>query len=493
MQEYGTIISTFDGPSTKKFSFVVKKNSVVRKGQFVQINISDGKLIGRVADIIKTNRYFLNPESVKNVETSGSRMPEAYPTWEWEYLIANVDVVGVFSDNKFENATVPVSPGEGVLEPETEVLEKFFGLDSEGLDIGNFPYHDLKIRLNPTKLLQKHLAILALSGAGKSFLASTIIEELLARSPERGQISTIIIDTHGEYTSFADDVKYANKVKVFPIEEIRIGLESLSPYQISRYTNLSGPQTRELRKIMSGLKRGASLTDLVNKIEEKEDMKEPTRDVLVSELDELRRTGLFGARDYPNLSLLAKQGDLAIIDLSGAINLKKKQIVVEYLARKLFNARRNSRIPPFLLILEEAHQYIPEKIRRELALCKGILQTIAREGRKFNASLCLISQRPVQLSTTVLSQCNTNIILRVTNPYDLKHIGESSEGITKTVLDQISSLQVGTGLIVGEAVNFPLFIKIRNRKSKESDKGTKLEAAAIDYYKKNTEDAKSFM
>jgi len=108
----------------------------------------------------------------------------------------------------------------------------------------------------------------------------------------------------------------------------------------------------------------------------------------------------------------------------------------------------------------------------------------------------LISQRPVQLSTTALSQCNTNFIFRVTNPYDLKHIQESSEGITYDVVKRISSLPVGTGLIVGEAVSFPVFVDVRPRQSKEGQKGQSLEEAAKEYkklMKQEKEDAKAFM
>ena len=112
---------------------------------------------------------------------------------------------------------------------------------------------------------------------------------------------------------------------------------------------------------------------------------------------------------------------------------------------------------------------------------KSIIQKIAREGRKFHASLCLISQRPIQLSTTALSQCNTHIILRVTNPYDLEHIGKSSEGLTRDVMDTISSLRVGEALIVGEAVNYPLFVRVRPRQSRPSEHSIDMEAAAIRY------------
>ena len=187
---------------------------------------------------------------------------------------------------------------------------------------------------------------------------------------------------------------------------------------------------------------------------------------------------------------------LTIIDLSETISRKRKQMIVAYLSKKLFEKRRQGRTPPFLLVLEEAHQYVPEKARAEHAISSGIIQTIAREGRKFHASLCLISQRPIQLSTTVLSQCNTHVIMRVTNPYDLKHIGESSEGITREVENQISGLRVGTALIVGEAVNFPIFVKVRKRNSRESEKGLPLEKAASEYAvaeEQRKKDAKSFM
>jgi DNA helicase HerA-like ATPase len=243
-------------------------------------------------------------------------------------------------------------------------------------------------------------------------------------------------------------------------------------------------------------KKNYSLSDLIDAVELSEKIKAATKDILISTLMELRMAGVFGVADYPSLEELTRQGHLSVVDLSGTTNLNRKQLVVAYIARKLFNARKNGIIPPFLLVLEEAHQFVPETMKKEHAISRGVLQTIAREGRKFNASLCLISQRPIQLSTTVLSQCNTHIILRITNPYDLDHIGKSSEGMNKSVLKQISSLKVGTALIVGEAVNFPLFVKVRHRQSKASEKGLPLEKAAAEYYarvKQKHKDAKEFM
>lgn len=494
VKEYGTIISTFDSPSTRKFSFVLRKDVVVHRSQFVQLDVVDGKLIGRIVDIFRTNKYFNRPESVNDMSSSGNEMEWHYPVWEHEYLVAEAVPVGVFDNGRFKESTFPPSPGNKVFEPDHDILTKFFGFDEKGLHLGTLKYHDVDVRLNLTRMFQKHMAILAISGAGKSYSVSVILEELL----KRGDMSIVVIDPHGEYSSFVNDNKFSNKVNIFKSNDIRIGIPNLSPYYIAKFSpGLSSPaQIRELGRIMRDMKGSYSIQDLISTMEADEKIKTATKDVLISLLYNLQSTGIFGLQDYPTMNDLIQQGKLSIIDLSDTVNLYNKQIIVAYLAKKLFDARRNGIIPPFLFVVEEAHQFAPEKMRKDAAISKGIIETIAREGRKFNACLCLISQRPVQLSTTALSQCNTHFILKVTNPYDLKHIEESAEGITHDVLKQISGLQVGTGLIVGESVNFPLFVNIRKRESKDSEKGKSLEQEAADYnkmLKKSREDTKSFM
>jgi len=154
-----------------------------------------------------------------------------------------------------------------------------------------------------------------------------------------------------------------------------------------------------------------------------------------------------------------------------------------------FVARRNGRV--FIT------GNCPEGVERQGAISKGIIETIAREGRKFHASLVLISQRPIQLSTTALSQCNTQILLRIVNPYDQQHIAESNEAITSDLIKSLSGLQVGEAIITGNAVNHPLFVQVRQRKSKESSRlGMSFEDAITSYddgVKKNEKDLDTFM
>ena len=498
--QLGTVVSSLEGPSTRKFSFVIDSGTIVKRGQFVQLKTEEGALIGRVSDVYKTNRYFMRPESVKEYQSSGKEMDDIFPVSDWEYLVADVSSLGVYKNPGFSDSLFPPSPGSKVIEPQPNVLTSFFGLDESGLSLGTIPHHDIPVNINFTRLLQKHLAILAISGAGKSYLTSVLMEEMLSRKPEQGQVATVVLDTHGEYSSFARDPEYSSQVRVFAINDIQIGLSNLSHYTLYEFMPTITPAAkRALSRSMRSLKRANkafTLTDLIKHLETDEDIKTTVKEPLMVQLEDLRRTGIFGSSDYPPLDELSTQGVMSIIDFSDTISQSKKQMVASYLSRKLFNARRNGIIPPTVLIIEEAHNFVPETASKESALSRGIITTIAREGRKFHISLCLISQRPIQLATTVLSQCNTNIILRVTNPYDLDHIGKSSEGVNRTVLNQISSLPVGTGLLVGEAVNYPLFVKIRPRRSKPSDKGLPLETAAVEYQRlvaQNRKDAEDLM
>jgi uncharacterized protein len=193
---------------------------------------------------------------------------------------------------------------------------------------------------------------------------------------------------------------------------------------------------------------------------------------------------------------LVSPGKMVVLDFSKIISQHKKQVLTAYIANKLFTARRMKNIPPFALFVEEAHNYIPEKAGKDIAVAKGILRTIAREGRKFGAALVIISQRPKHLDTTTLANCNTHLILRITNPYDLDHIKAGSEGLDSNSISIIPSLRVGEGMLVGEAVSAPTLVKIRWRISQPSKHESTLEESAIRYFadsSKDDEEANAFL
>ncbi|MBI2543075.1 MAG: ATP-binding protein [Candidatus Aenigmarchaeota archaeon] len=494
MKEIGTVISSETGPNSQEFWFVLNDNKgiPVRKGQFVQLNTQDGILVARVEDIIKTNRYYQRAESVSEFERSGRPLIEQFPVDRWEYLIAEAFPLGMISNGVQRRVTFPPSPGNDVYPVDEQLLHSILGLDvNSGLNIGKIEFHNVDAKLNVTRLFQKHLAILAMSGAGKSYTVSILLEELLNK--ERNfRPSVILIDPHGEYGGFAADEKYRKSTKVYEGEQITIATNTLSAYQLSiLMPKITAVQRRELNPILRKLreeKPAYNMQDLIEAVLNSDIKDVKTKSVLASWLHELEYTKLFSNRDYPSVKDLAYQGNLSIFDLSDIVDIKRKQIIVSYFGWKLFEARRQKKISPFVLFVEEAHQFSPEGEERESAISRRIIEQIAREGRKFNACIVLITQRPAGLATTALSQCNTNIIMRVTNPNDLDHIKESSEGITGGVLDSIPGLKVGEAYIVGEAVNYPILVNVRERKSKSSEKGKRLEDEIADFNNSKIDD-----
>ncbi|MCX6772304.1 MAG: ATP-binding protein [Candidatus Micrarchaeota archaeon] len=504
--ELGTVISTMEGPTTIVFSFVIG-SSKVRKGQFVKVKSDSGFVLGSISEITRANRYFERAESVAEYERT-SPMTESFPVTDWEYVVANVRVHGVFESegtNSIVRNTFPVAPGAKVLACEDELLKKFLQLDDNGLNIGKLQHHSLEAKLSMGKLLQKHLAVLAMSGSGKSYFMSVLIEEMLERKSEHGRMAVVVIDSHGEYSGFRA-TQYGKQTEVVDAKKFRIAFRKVSPQMLAEWMpEMSATQFRELVPIMEALRKerkekheSYSLEDLMDRIEaemadkKKDNVKRP----LLAWLSALRSMRIFGPVDYPKLEESVTPGKLVVLDLSDVDNMKKKQMLVSYLCRRLFKLRKKEKVAPFVLVLEEAHNFAPEKAERQHALAKGPVVTIAREGRKFGACLCLISQRPVQLATTALAQCNTNIILRITNPFDIKHIGESCEGIDSSMLDSITTLRVGEALVVGEAVGSPIFVKIRRRKAEFSAKGKDLELIAKRFEEEKTkkkQDVEAFL
>ncbi|MDY6773631.1 MAG: ATP-binding protein [Candidatus Nanohaloarchaea archaeon] len=480
--EVGTIISSKETPRPEEFSFVL--NQPVKQGQFVEFDTEEGRAIARVSNVIKTNRYFMEAESVSEYESSGTPLEEVLPTEDWEYLVGEGMTLGVYDDEGLiQRPSFPPSPGTDVFEAEEDRLKDFLGLDPSGLHIGNVQFHDLPAEVGLSGMFQKHLAILAQTGAGKSYLASVLLEELLDRDEEEGQLAVIAIDPHGEYAGFAEDSDYMQHVRVYGEGEIQIGMPGLSTGNLSHYfSDVSAAQKRKMSKLLSGLDDSKGVYGLEAVIEELEesDINQSTKEVWRNRLERMRHMGLFKQYDSPSMDEV-ESGKMLVLDLSEIVDRKKKQIITAHFTQQLFRARRDGNVPPFFLLVEEAHNFIPEGASSSDAPARGPITRIAREGRKFHASLGLISQRPARLSQTVLSQCNTNIILRITNPYDLDRIKQGSEGITSDVMEQIPGLRVGEGVVVGEAVNYPTFVSIRERNSDEFDTGKDLEEAAREF------------
>ncbi|MHA1725799.1 MAG: ATP-binding protein [Promethearchaeota archaeon] len=481
----GTVFNFGQLPDVSKFPFVINKSNkgfLVRKGQFVHTHSEEGYLIGVIERILLLNEYFADALTIKAYTNNNNPniLRGLFPTEEFESAIAIVNCLGIieFEDNgkeknikKIKRMSYPATPGAGVFLVEEEILNRFLGLDTiHGLHIGTIKGTTHEVKISMDRLLSKHFAILSISGGGKSYLTSILIEELLSREEELGTPAIILIDVHGEYSYLEQIQALREKVHVQDISYFQIAVPKLNAWSFKKYhSQISNVQVRELSKYLENLKKDKelkgifSLPHVIEQIENDSGGNKNTKQALIGWLEELNRLNLFGGQENPNMKALLKQGEITIFSFQQEINLRKKQIILDYISNRLFYLRRVDKIPPFLLIIEEAHQFCPEAAESK-AISKSIIETIAREGRKFMACLCLISQRPKKLSTTVLSQCNSKMILNIKNPHDLKHLMDSSEAITREHANLISSLGVGEVLLMGNAVNHPIFIEVRERK-----------------------------
>jgi hypothetical protein len=183
---------------------------------------------------------------------------------------------------------------------------------------------------------------------------------------------------------------------------------------------------------------------------------------LVSSLESLTQLGVFAGKGT-SVESLVQPRKVSILNLKG-VSPDVQQMIVAITARRLFEARKLGKVPPFMLVTEEAHNFCPEKGMSTTA-SGAVMRTVASEGRKFGMGLMVVSQRPAKVDKNVLSQCNTQIILKVTNPNDLKALASSVEGLTSDSEDEIQRLPVGVAFVSHPRISIPVLVEVRPRET----------------------------
>ena len=155
-----------------------------------------------------------------------------------------------------------------------------------------------------------------------------------------------------------------------------------------------------------------------------------------------------------------------IVDLSGVPNevagTASAAIARTLFSLKIWQSAEERSMSPVLLVCEEAHRYVPNSGEAQYGAAQDAIRRIAKEGRKYGIGLMLVSQRPSEVEATVLSQCNSWIVLRITNEADREHVRgmlpDSMAGLTK----MLSGLRRQEAIFVGQAAMLPSRIMIRD-------------------------------
>jgi DNA helicase HerA-like ATPase len=378
-------------------------------------------------------------------------------------------------DGAIKAIRIPFDVGSRVERADDAFIRSIIKLgDEHGALLGKLEGREVPLSLDLRKLLTKHVCVLAKSGAGKSYAVGVLIEEILEKN-----VPVIIIDPHGEYATLSEP-----SAEVADYERLNWYNRQAKGYKITEYgdpqlTNgiplklsnrmsqqelvqmipakLTGTQIGILYSALRNIDH-VSLDSVIQSLGAEESN---AKWGLINILEHLRNYNIFASDPTPYEELISP-GVCSVINLRG-IPAEIQSIIVFKLTKDLFELRKRGELPPFFLVIEEAHNFCPERSFGETTASKTI-RTIASEGRKFGLGLCVISQRPARLDKSVVSQCTTQIILKVTNPNDLKAIGASVEGLTAESEREIANLPVGTALVTG-IVEVPLVVNVRPRRT----------------------------
>lgn len=498
-----TVIGTVKGPADKpnEYLFITTNNKTSKIGEFVYYIVENKNIIGRIIDkklIRGLPESFMSNPNVAPSEIS-ELMGLGSSTSDLFEIV--VDINGYFDQNLncFINPRTSPEPGNKVFMVSAYDLTNIINSKKQG-EVGSIEIGQLLTRtdeqvpvlLNAKNLVSTHLAILASTGSGKSYTAGVLLEELLK---PYNRAAILVIDPHNEYHTLQDivnhpdfaDGNYKPSVRVYTPENVNVRISSLTEHDIKYLLpNLSEKMSHFLSIAYKNVSRGCdhdedssylwNLSDLRNELENLKDSNpeaETTIDALLWRIGaRLENSKIFHDSKHLPLNKLFTPGQCTVLEMS-EIDQVEQQVIVSTLLRRINRARMDthkgkntntqseSYIPyPVFILLEEAHRYAPANAP---SVSEKILKTILSEGRKFGVGVGLITQRPGKLNSDILSQCMTQIIMKIINPIDQNTIASSVESAGNELLKELTSLTRGQIIVSGAAINTPVLCKVRTR------------------------------
>jgi DNA helicase HerA-like ATPase len=388
-----------------------------------------------------------------------------------------------------------VMPGKPVYIAPAELLEKFYSYpEGEAIKVGSLiTRSEVPVSLS-IRGFRRHLAIIAQTGSGKTYLSGIIVDELLRKG---GTI--IMLDPHADYVFLSRKIdgkrhELSDRMTVFRspastgrYTEADVG--KIEPYEIC-FSDLDFDEIRLLSRIgrnytniINGLQRALAelkarkenfqVEDLLEELENAGKWKDKDPDVEPKIVDGARSAVKYLARlmkmrvftsATTNIEQILRPMHLSVVDLSGLGDEVSDYIAYKILSDTYEKVSSGEFEYPVFIFVEEAHRFIPATGTTHSS---RMIKKIAAEGRKFGVFLVVITQRPSKIHSDALSQCNSQIIMRITNPKDQEAVAASSERLGETLLNDLPGLNTGEAVIVGEMTRAPIMARIRKRVTRE--------------------------
>lgn len=458
----------------------------------------------RITDINRFNPFFPY-EAAQEIANEGLSLEDTVLSGTRDQLEAKALILGATAGMDVKRLfplTYPVKPATRVYYPPGEIIRQLLVGAREGeqeVRVGSLvARQDVQVTISAPKLVARHMAILAMTGGGKTVAARRMIRELI-----REGYPLLILDPHGDYIGLwkcrqqlAEEAPGTSVRLFFPELIMQQDGEDIVRKLISQMTEgLSEPQGDYLQHLLSAetATEGESVQDYLERLIVRNGrdfttppatFRPPTMGAVRRSLrivlerlkrmrkssEMMRRSPKLGSLDFEPLpnpfarpDEIIRPRQVSILYLGGYDHITQCSIVAITL-ESLFEFRANltNRIPPFMTVLEEAHTFIPSaREGTENAVSLSVIRRIITEGRKFGSGLMLISQRPNRLDETVVSQCNSFLILRLVNPNDQRFVRSVMENLTDADARLIPGFGPGQGIISGQVVRFPLPVQIQ--------------------------------
>ncbi len=420
--------------------------------------------------------------------------------------IALTPVGEINEHGRFERglARFPVPGAEVHIMSSGQIGVMFEKYRAKGFNLGYLPSHpSMRVCLDPSIMFGRHLAILGQSGSGKSWGVTSILQRTISVMPKA---HIIVLDLHGEYVwsgkdgkkhaAFKESVVQAIDARDLEIPYWLLTFAELVDLLIDREDVGATVQIAYLREVVHDLRKKAnpnipisqisidspvyfSLDELFDQFKR---ANEQTQDFgktkgplfgqfdeflikLQSRLNDKRYNFLFKPkrrnssdtlphllREFIGLAELKRQ--ITVIDFS-SVPFDVRPTVSAQIGRLAFEFNYwnpKCREFPILLVCEEAHAYIPRTGGTQYEGTRRSMERIAKEGRKYGVGLVVVSQRPHELSETVLAQCGSFLCFRLTNPDDQQYIKDLVPDAEGDLTNILSTLSRGEALALGESV-----------------------------------------
>ncbi|MAQ75040.1 MAG: ATPase [Aquimarina sp.] len=191
--------------------------------------------------------------------------------------------------------------------------------------------------------------------------------------------------------------------------------------------------------------------------------------------------GFKEAGDISNVTVIDQSG-ISFDVLSVAVSLISRLMFnFMYYAKKVHTSQDIEN--PLLIVYEEAHNYIPKYNDVKYRAVKESIERIAKEGRKYGVSAMIVSQRPSEISETIFSQCNSFVVMRLTNPTDQNYIKKLIPDSVSSISENLSGLESREALILGSSIPMPTILRVNELAEHKKPKST--DVNFMDKWKEN--------